>query len=394
MKENRPIKLFADAHVFDNEYQGSRTFIKEIYSRLSLKENIELYLGAYDTEKLKKVFSNLPSSRFLKYPGRSRFTRLAYHIPYLLKRYKMDYAHFQYILPPTKSCSYIVSIHDVLFNDYPEEFSLSYRLFKNWLFRRAAHNADIITTVSAFSHNSILQHLNPPGRIHTIGNGVNPKYFEEYDRQKSRRYIAEKYNLTKYILCVSRFEPRKNQEALVRSFLQLQLYEQNYHLVLLGHKSLATPDFDNLMGVLPEQARKFIFISSHVDDEDLLEFYRAASLFVYPSKAEGFGIPPLEAAALKIPVICSNRSSMSSFTFFGEKHIDPCNEQQMNASIKDILEKKPNEAFLRLIAETIRSRYSWDESAEKLYQIILSHNRTSLRFKSEKYDQPAITVPL
>ena len=135
MQVNGTIKLFADAHVFDNEYQGSRTFIKELYNCLSQKNDLQLYLAAYDVENLKQYFPDTTNIVFLKYKYKNSVARLLFDIPFLIKKHKFDYAHFQYITPIKKNCRFIVTTHDVLFNDFPEEFSFVYRKIKNRLYK-------------------------------------------------------------------------------------------------------------------------------------------------------------------------------------------------------------------------------------------------------------------
>lgn len=391
MKSKPSIRLFADAHVFDKEYQGTRTFLKEIYSHLAYKNDIQLYLRASDTEKLRAIFPTDANINFLSYKNSSSFARLAYTIPSIIKKYKIDVAHFQYIIPPIKLCRYLVTIHDVIFNEYPDEFSLQYRLLKKFLFKKAAQNADIVTTVSDYSKASIRKWLIPGKQeIHVIPNGVSKRYFEQYDRQRSRQLISEKYGLENIILYVSRLEPRKNHVGLLRAWLELKLYEQGYYLALLGHRSLNIPEFDELLNSLPPQIARFIFMSSTVDDNDLLEFYRAASVFVYPSKAEGFGICPLEAGALGIPVICSNTSAMKGYTFFGENHIDPFNQELLTDRLQKLLKSEPDRDHLMIISDIIRQNYSWEQSAEKLYHLLLYPELSGSGRKLTKYDQPSV----
>ena len=111
-----------------------------------------------------------------------------------------------------------------------------------------------------------------------------------------------------------------------------------------------------------------------MDDNDLLEFYRAAEVFVYPSRAEGFGIPPLEAAALGTPVICSNTSGMEQFSFFGEYHIDPFDLDGLKTKLVKILQTPPPSGILEERSALIRQQYSWDRAAEALYEsIIFAH---------------------
>jgi glycosyltransferase involved in cell wall biosynthesis len=111
-------------------------------------------------------------------------------------------------------------------------------------------------------------------------------------------------------------------------------------------------------------------MNSNIDDTDLLEFYRAAEVFVYPSMAEGFGIPPLEAAAVKIPVLCSNTSAMSDFVFFGEYHFDPGNYSLFKNKLSGIVNSIPDKHVLDNRAAIVQQKYNWERSAEILYRLI------------------------
>jgi glycosyltransferase involved in cell wall biosynthesis len=375
MNSPGPIRLFVDAHVLDNEFQGTRTFIRHIYSILAEKEDILLFLAANDIENLKRNFPQRGNVRFLRYRSRTPLMRLGFEIPAMLKRNAIDYAHFQYITPLFKRGRWLVTIHDVLFSEYPDEFSWQYRMAKKFLFKRSARKADILTTVSEYSERSIRNFLEiaPDKPVYIVPNGVGPPFFAPYDKQQSRENIFRKYGLEKLILYVSRIEPRKNHVFLLKAFLELELYRKGYYLVLLGHQSIRIPELDGMLRAMPEEVRKFVFISGRIDDADLLEFYRAAEVFVYPSKAEGFGIPPLEAAALRTPVICSNSSAMEQFGFFGEYHIDPNDLPLLKTQLLKILRQPPPETVLADLSKLVREEFSWDRAAEALYNVLSSH---------------------
>jgi glycosyltransferase involved in cell wall biosynthesis len=376
---NTPTRnIFVDAHVFDDLPQGTRTFIKEIYLVLAGQPGIRLYLGAYDTDNLAKTFPPGDSVVLVKFSSRSGIRRLLFDIPAIIRRYKIDYAHFQYITPLVKNCRWIVTIHDVIFDDFPEEFSLAYRIVKRLLYGASARRTDILTTVSEFSKGSIKKFLRTGSRdIHVVPNGVSEKFYEPYDKQQARDSIRKKYGFDKFILYVSRIEPRKNHLLLLRAWIDLKLYEQGYHLVFLGHETIPVPALEEMLAGLAPEAKKFFFRSSEVRDNDLLEIYRAASLFVYPSKAEGFGIPPLEAAALRVPVICSNTSAMKDFHFFGNNHIDPYDYEALKQRIAGVLAEAPDEAFLMRVAEEVKRQYTWTLSARKLYTLIIDPEKNS-----------------
>jgi glycosyltransferase involved in cell wall biosynthesis len=367
-----PTRILVDAHVFDGEFQGTRTFIQGIYSVLAGKDDIEIYLAANNIEQLKKDFPSRPNVFFLSFKSNSGMARLSYEIPSLVRKYRIDFAHFQYIVPLVKNCRFIVTTHDVIFNEYPEEFSSSYRRTKNLLYRLSALRSDILTTVSGYSKRSIRKYLGIKKKpILITPNGVADRFFVEHNKEESRNYIRQQYGIGKFILYVSRIEPRKNHALLLKAFLDLQLYAKGYYLVLLGHESIKVPDFDSLLASLPEAAKDKLILRRDVNDEDLLQFYRAADLFVYPSKAEGFGIPPLEAAALKTPVLCSNTSAMSDFNFFGKDQFDPYNEGEFKEKLINALENPHNPSYLEQLSRQIREKYSWEASAQKLYEIIV-----------------------
>jgi glycosyltransferase involved in cell wall biosynthesis len=147
------------------------------------------------------------------------------------------------------------------------------------------------------------------------------------------------------------------------------------HLVFLGSESIAVPHFDRILGELAPEVRAFVHIDSGIKDGDLLEMYRAATLFVYPSKAEGFGIPPLEAAALRIPTLCSNSAAMKDFSFFGRNQIDPYDYTAFRQRLQEVLADPPDQAFLDEVSAIVRREYSWEVSALKLYELLVQGYR-------------------
>jgi len=367
-----PLRLFVDAHVFDGKFQGTRPFIQGIYTRLATMPELELYLGAVDVENLEKYFPN-DSGRVHYVPYRSHraASRLLYEIPRIIRRYGIHWAHFQYICPPIKNCRHVVTTHDILFKDFPQDFPFVYRVVKGFFFRVSARRSDLVTTVSRYSKHALETHFHlPPEKVRVIPSGVIDPFFLPYDREAVRKSVADRFGMRKYILYVSRIEPRKNHALLLKAFLDLGLYRKGYSLVLLGHKDIAAPEFDEYMAQMPEEARPFVIQRSGIADADMQDIFRAAELFVYPSRAEGFGLPPLEAAAARVPVLCSNATAMSDYTFFGDASVDPSNYDQFRNKLAEMLEHPAGDAELNRIADAVRERYSWPGTARKFYEIL------------------------
>jgi glycosyltransferase involved in cell wall biosynthesis len=368
---DKRLKIFVDAHCFDGEYQGSRTFVKEIYTAMAAKKDVVLYIAACNVDQLKAHFPKGENIVFVKYRSRSSFVRLIYDIPWLIKKHGIDVAHFQYITPLFKNCRQVVTIHDVIFNDYPEEFSTAYRLLKKYLYKRSTRTADVVTTVSSFSKASIQKHLATNGHpVYVIPNGINPVFFNAYQKDQAKLFFKKKYGFDKFILYVSRLEPRKNHLSLLNACLDVKAFEKGYKLVFIGHETLPVTELKERLDAMKPDAKSSVFFGTGICDEDLLQFYRAASVFIYPSKAEGFGIPPLEAGAVGVPVVCSNTSAMQDFSFFGDCHIDATEYECLKNKLCEVLAQEPDKQKLAKISETIKANYSWVHSAEKLYDLI------------------------
>ena len=365
--------LFVDAHTFDEHHQGIRTFIKGIYDSIDISSSeLQIFLAAYDIENLKAEFSNQAYFKFIKLKSKNKYRRLAFEIPKIIKDYKFDFAHFNYYLPLflNKKCKYIVTIHDVLFIDYPQYFSLKYRLINTFLFKRSAINANIVTTVSNYSADRIKTNFNlTDKKIEVLPNAVNTKYTLNHDKTVDKIYLKEKYDLDKFIVYVSRIEPRKNQQGLLSAFLEFDKKNKDVELVFIGVKSINNKEFDVVLEKLNAEQKMKIHILENISDKDLLCFYKGAKVFVYPTFAEGFGIPPLEAAALKIPVLCSNKTAMKDFNFFSPYFIDISNVNEFNNRLTDLLNSK-NSKKLDKIQNIIREKYSWKRSSEVITSVV------------------------
>ena len=373
----KKIKIFVDAHSFDTGFQGTQTFIEGLYTALLQGHpELDIYFGAYHTDRIQKAFPFIDPSKILLYKKR-RFSLLRYFIdiPAMIKKHSFDFAHFQYITPPLNVyCKYIVTVHDVLFNDFPKEFSWRYRLQRNFLFKRSLKRAVIKTTVSNYSRERIAIHYQiPKEQLYIIPNGVNI-LLGNPDTENSRSQIKEKYGMENFILNVSRIEPRKNHLLLLNSFLALKLYKQNIALVFIGKRSLAVKALKKAISSLTVEQKKYFYWIEQIDKNDLQLFYQSCKLFVYPSKAEGFGIPPLEAAISKVPVLCSNTTAMRDFNFLDPNMFDPENAIEFNNKLTRMIDFPEPLADLEKISEEVIKKYSWDKSAAIFFNLIQSNS--------------------
>lgn len=368
-------KVFIDGYLLNKEPQGTRTYITELYKEVALMNpKTTFYFGCFKDDSMEKEFSNYSNIDFIYYKKRSRIFRMIFEIPKLITYYKFDFAHFQYVIPfvRTKKCKYIVTIHDILFNNFSIYFSKSYRLKRNYLFKMSALKSDYLLTVSDYSKQAIQKRYKLKKKVEITPNGVNESFFSPYNKSAIRQKIKNTYGFDKFILYVSRIEPRKNQELLLKSYLESEIYKTNTHLVFIGAESIENRNFQQLRSKLNTKQKKKIHYYSKLSQDELVNFYKAAKLFVYPSLAEGFGIPPLEAGALKIPVLCANTTALKSYDFFKPYFCNPNNELEFIKTFNDFINDFESIDLDRIQVE-IKKKYSWRDSA-KILTSVLNNN--------------------
>ncbi len=181
-----------DCHVFDGSFQGTTTYLKGIYSEFISDKGFHFFLVSNDKDELKNVFGRHKNVTYLEFKFKNKYLRLLYDIPSIIKKNNIDFAHFQYIVPPIKLCRYIVTVHDIIFIDYPQYFPLSYRIKNKFLFKWSALSSDIVLTVSEFSKSQINKHFDIKD-VTVTHNAVDPVFFEHYDKISIKKQINNKY---------------------------------------------------------------------------------------------------------------------------------------------------------------------------------------------------------
>jgi len=355
------MKILIDAHVFDGKFQGSRTYIKGLYSEMiDLKKDWHFYFVGNNTENIEKAIGIKENVSYVSLRFKNKFIRLLYEIPYIIKKNQIHFAHFQYIAPFFKTCKYIVTTHDILFEEkrFSSYFPWKYRLINGFLFKRSAKKADVLLAVSEYTREKLVE-------LYKIDDNkivITPNAIDVFSENiKKDHYIKDKYGCDKYILYVSRIEPRKNHISIAKAYVNLELHKRGYQLVFIGNQDIKD---ESLHSFLKEHKKIFdlnLHYFANINEEELKRFYVNSELVVYPSLAEGFGIPPLEAAMHKKMVLCSSATAMAEFDFF-KYHVDPYNQEEIELALNTMIKDEDEESLIS-IREKILNTYSWDNSA-------------------------------
>lgn len=222
-------------------------------------------------------------------------------LPPLLERLGADlYFNPTFSVPAIKTTRFQVSIiHDVVFEERPDWVESGLRSYLSRWSRFAAAEADHVLTVSDDARRRIRKVYGvDDARVTRIYNGVSPSGFEP-PTAKAVADVRRKYRLDgPYVLYLGSIEPKKGVAELIDAFPRLGFPGP---LVLAGGQGGMAID-------LPRAP--FLRPLGYIPDEDKKALLQTASLFVYPSRYEGFGLPPLEAMALGVPCVVGSETSL------------------------------------------------------------------------------------
>ncbi|MFK7000123.1 glycosyltransferase family 1 protein [Flavobacterium oreochromis] len=305
----------------------------EYYLYNPKKANTNLFFFKRDNIK-----ERLPSSNFYR-----KFYNLWRQFGILsdLKRDQIDLFHgLSGELPrglEKKGIKSIVTIHDLIFVRYPELYPFFDRKIHFYKFKKAAQQADIIIAISEQTKQDIINFLNiPASKIKVIYQGCQNVFKKNYTDEVQDKVI-KKFNLPKqFVLNVGTLETRKNALNIVKAIKDI-----NTHLVLVGRETPYTQQIHEY--IKNHQIQNKVSFLKNVSNEELAILYQKASVFVYPSIFEGFGIPIIEALFSKTPVITTNSGVFPEAGGPDSLYINPNSVQEIKEKIEWIL-NNPNEA--------------------------------------------------
>ena len=164
---------------------------------------------------------------------------------------------------------------------------------------------------------------------------------------------------------------------MIKAFEELSLWKQGFSLLLIGQESFKDDKLNRLIQKVSLASNGMILRIRDVPNDDLIKFYNAATLAIFPSLCEGFGIPPIESAVLKTSTICSDSTAMKDFAFFKDRLFDATSKDTIKATITKFLEKESvsnqSDELLK-ISDHIKEKYTWNRTAQKLKSLILNDN--------------------
>jgi len=255
-----------------------------------------------------------------------------------------------------RSMPFVLTIHDLSFERYPEclDFKgrLRHRLVRP---RESARAARSIITVSDYTKMDVQELYGiAEDRIDVVYPGILP-----------RGPVPVTGTVKPYVAFISTVEPRKNVETLLQAMIRVRQQNPEVELVIIGRQGWKSADLVQRLRHLP-----FVHYKGYVDEATKQQILAGAKAFVYPSLYEGFGFPPLEAQRCGVPVIAGAHSSLPEVVGGSALLVDVLDVDSVARGIHHVL----NDAALRSELVTAGhknvARFQWNDSAARVLNIL------------------------
>lgn len=367
------MKIAIDLTTLADNFSGIERYALNI--SLNLIKHKEHNFVLIFKEKVFPEFDNIPHDNFecvvLKRNHKLLFN--LFRLPKALKKIKADCYLFLAFPPPLffKRRRIISTIHDLCCWDYPETMTFGSRWYFRVCFKSAVKKSKKIITVSEFSKERIKDKYDcPSDKIAVCYSGLSESFLNFSKNPDCN--VFDKYNLPqKYILSLSTIEPRKNLRLLLDAYSSLmQEDNQIIDLVLAGRRGWKE---DNLLKGIDEKVKAKLHFTGFIEDKDLPKIYSCAECFVFPSKYEGFGLPPLEAMACGTIVLSSQTASMPEILsdkvfYFTSNDVDSLKENLKRIFLLSDLEK---DKLIRDGFNHVKS-FEWQSSSDKILNLLIN----------------------
>lgn len=270
--------------------------------------------------------------------------------------------HFNVPIFPVKAKSIVTTIHDVNHLNLKHNYSFFEHMYAKKLYNNAVKKSKKIITVSDFSKSELLKHTSiKTEKIERIYCGID------------EGFCSSETNLSisipkKFILFVGNVKPHKNIITLLKAYNKLP--KKEFKLVILGRKDgFITKENTIFNYIKTNNISEKVFFTGFLTDKEVVEVYKRASLFVFPSLYEGFGLPLLEAMSCSVPVISSSKASLKEVGGNACMYFDGRDYNDLSLKIDTILkDKNLSQEYINKGLQRVKC-FSWQKAAENHIKI-------------------------
>ncbi len=369
------MKIAIHAADLDHErIDGTRVYILNMlknFGNLDQQDSFDIYhRGAFNPHLTPPNFSNYFFKK-IPFPRFWTQTRFAWQVfcdkPQVLWMPVHNIPKFR-----RKTLKVVVTIHDLAFKIFPEYFPEKELAKLNSLSDYAVLNADGIIAISQATKNDILKFYPTvkAENIRVIHHGFDSQLFNQNFSDSQSEKILKSYKLKakNYLLYVGAIQPRKNLIVLIEAFEKIKASYPEMKLVFAG--APAWNFQETLQRIKTSAFAGDIIVTGRVPFAQLPILYRSASIFVFPTLYEGFGIPALEAMACGVPAILAKNSSLPEVGSCAARYFDGGSSNQLAQCIESVLGDKILTQQMIQAGLNQASKFSWKKCAQETLNFI------------------------
>lgn len=347
--------------------------------------NLMRHLARLDTENRyvliahpqdKEVFRDLPDNFRPSYEKSPVYSvRELFALSWQLWRSKLDLYHStHYVLPAWVGSPVVVTIHDIVHLLYPEFLpSRLAFLYAQRMIRRSLSRADRLIAVSQNTRSDLVKHFDVDGRkVEVIYNGVEDVFRKKLPPEELERWRRDLGLERSYLLFVGNPEPkRKNLDKVIQAYARArEIAPFDAPLVCIGERSGS--EFKARQRAANLGAGDRVRLLGKVAPEALPALYQGATLFLFPTLYEGFGIPVVEAMASGVPVITSNTSALKEVAEGYAHLVDPLDVEGMAQAIAHCMSDADHRNSLAKLGLRRAEDFRWSQTARRTLEVYIS----------------------
>jgi glycosyltransferase involved in cell wall biosynthesis len=288
-----------------------------------------------------------------------------YWLPRSLRRLGIDVFHGPAFMIPRAAhgLATVVTIHDLVAFLHPKTVPWRYSLYMRAQIRAALSRADRIIAISRAEAQELVETAGaPPERIRVVYHGVEPRFRPPAGPEEAAPVLA-RYGIERpFLFHLGNIEPRKNLVSVFRAYERvLDRADGGVSLVVAGAEGwLCRETLEEARRLTGRRAPIF---TGYVPEGDVPALLGAASVFVFPSLYEGFGLPILEAMACGVPVVTSDRGAMREIAGGAASLVEPEDPDAIAQAILGILEDRAAAARLAAAGRAHAAGFTWERTA-------------------------------
>jgi len=357
---------------------GTETYARGLLAGLAKIDHENDYLVFVNRESASWPLP--PAPNFTRVPcpvsARNRLGRYLFEqfgLPAWLKARRVEVVHsLGYVTPLRVPCPSVVTVHDLNYRALGKAMPFSKRLVLAFFARQSVLRSDHVITVSEFSRREIEQAFGwLDGRITVTYEAPRLRELSPLLPDRLEALCARLGVIVPFLIAFSSQHPHKNIPRLLQAFAQArQQYHLPHRLVVVGHPPANVARWP--------KSEEGVCFTGYLPDDALQAILSQAALLILPSLYEGFGLPILEAMAIGVPVVCSNRASLPEIAGDAALMFDPL-------SVEDMAQKIAMAACDQGLREELRrrglqnaGRFTWEKTARQtlaVYQQVVGEEK-------------------